>query len=79
VTVPLLAIGTEADGLFRPECSRVIVERASSSIKRMRMFSRSGHEMLQSLEKDAVMAVVMEFIGERAALPGEPAPQDATA
>ena len=66
VQAPLLAVGAERDRVVRPECARIIAERAGSSSKQLRMFAQSGHEMLQSREKDAVMATVMEFLAVRA-------------
>jgi carboxylesterase len=62
VSTPLLVIGTENDSIVRPESARVIYDRAGSHQKELRMFARSGHEMLQSSEKDAVMSAVMEFL-----------------
>jgi carboxylesterase len=62
VSIPLLVIGTENDSIVRPESARVIYEKAGSHEKEFRMFSRSGHEMLQSSEKESVMSAVMEFL-----------------
>ena len=62
ISTPVLVIGTENDSIVRPESARVIYDRAGSHQKELRMFSRSGHEMLQSSEKDAVMSAVMEFL-----------------
>jgi len=68
VRVPILVIGTRHDRVVRPESAEIIYRGVSSSEKELRMFERSGHEMLQAREREDVYAAVMAFVGQRRAL-----------
>jgi carboxylesterase len=75
VTLPILVIGTENDLVIRPESARVIYQGVSSSDRTLRMFERSGHEMLQASEREDVNAEVLSFVQRIAAAnASEPGP-----
>ena len=42
----------------------MIYEKVSSTNREIHWFARSGHEMMQDLEADAVFASVMEYLAK---------------
>lgn len=71
VHTPILVLGSERDTVVKSETARIIYERVRSVDKRLQMFSRTGHEMMQGSEKDAVFAAIMDFIAQRRAVLAE--------
>jgi carboxylesterase len=67
VRVPLLVIGARHDRVVRPECAELTYQKVSSTDKALRIFERSGHEMLQSSEREQVFAEILSFIEHRRA------------
>ncbi len=68
VQTPILVLGSERDTVVKPEAARIIYERVRSAEKQLQMFDRTGHEMMQGSEKDAVFAAIMGFIAQRRAV-----------
>ncbi|MBI6546766.1 MAG: alpha/beta fold hydrolase [Cyanobacteria bacterium NC_groundwater_1444_Ag_S-0.65um_54_12] len=65
VKVPLLVMGSERDTIIQPEASWIIYQRTGSTNKEIRMFQKTGHEMMQGCEKEEVFAAIMTFIESR--------------
>ncbi len=71
ITQPLLILGSERDALAHPRGLHEIHDRCASSEKRLKWFSKTGHEMMQGCEKEAVYAEIMGFLASRAtSVPG---------
>jgi carboxylesterase len=64
VHAPLLVIHSHRDRVIKPLSAEIIYGRAGTQDKQLRWFERSGHEMLQDLEADAVVAAIAQFIRE---------------
>ncbi|MBW2531837.1 MAG: alpha/beta fold hydrolase [Deltaproteobacteria bacterium] len=62
VHVPIRILQTKADQIVAPESANIIYEKVSSPIRQIVWFDRSGHEMMQDMEADAVFAEVMNFV-----------------
>jgi carboxylesterase len=65
VQAPLLVIHSRRDLVIKPVSAEIIYRRAGSHDKQLRWFERSGHEMLQDLEADAVVAAIENFIQQQ--------------
>lgn len=62
VTTPLCVLHSKMDQIIAPVSANVIYERTSSTNREIHWFERSGHEMMQDLEADAVMASIMGYL-----------------
>ncbi len=62
VQAPLLLLHSRSDRVIKPISAEIIYQRAGSDDKQIRWFERSGHEMLQDCEADAVVAAIEVFI-----------------
>lgn len=63
VRVPICVLQSKKDQVVDPIAANVIYRDVSSVHREIHWFSRSGHEMGQDLERDAVFERVMQFIG----------------
>lgn len=71
ITLPLLVLGSTRDTVASPRGVQRVYDSVGSSQKAIRWFNRTGHEMMQGCEKDAVFAEIMAFLeARRAALEG---------
>lgn len=75
VHVPIRILQSTQDQIVAPESANIIYERVSSRVRQIRWFERSGHEMMQDMEREAVFEEIMSFINDLRSLPkSEPAP-----
>lgn len=65
VKVPILVLGTKMDNVVDPKAAQLIFDGVSSTDKELRWFTRSGHEMMQDCEHEAVFAAIEEFALKR--------------
>lgn len=65
VRAPLLVIHSHQDRVIKPISAELIYNSAGSRDKQLCWFNRSGHEMLQDVEADAVVAAIEKFICAR--------------
>lgn len=65
VRAPLLVIAPRHDRVIRPASAEAVYRRAGSTEKRLVWFERSGHEMLQDLEREAVLDEIAAFVVAR--------------
>ncbi len=64
---PLLVVQARHDTVVDPRSAQTIHDRVSSADKRLVWFERSGHEMMQDLEREAVFAEIERFLRVRLA------------
>jgi carboxylesterase len=69
VHVPIRILQSKQDQVIAPESANTIYERVSSRVREIRWFERSGHEMMQDLEREAVFQEIMNFVHELRAQP----------
>lgn len=62
VHVPIRILQTKADQIVAPESANIIYEKVSSPIRQIVWFDKSGHEMMQDMEAEAVFAETMNFV-----------------
>jgi carboxylesterase len=74
VHVPIRILQSKADPIVAAESANIIYEKVSSPLRGVVWFDRSGHEMMQDLEADAVLDEIMAFVRDLRATDGEPAP-----
>jgi carboxylesterase len=60
--LPILIIETHQDKVIKPESAQIIHDRVSSPEKRLVWFEKSGHEMMQDLEREAVFDTIERFL-----------------
>jgi carboxylesterase len=61
---PVCILQSKRDQIVAPVAANVIYERVASEHREIHWFEHSGHEMLQDLEADAVLARVMDYLGQ---------------
>ena len=64
VAVPIRILQSKKDQIVAPEAANIIYERVSSPLREIVWFDKSGHEMMQDLEADAVFAEIMSFTNQ---------------
>lgn len=64
---PLLIVQARQDTIVDPRGAQTIYDRVASADKQLVWFERSGHEMLQDLEREAVFAEIGRFLQTRRA------------
>lgn len=64
LTTPLCALQSKRDQVVAPVAANVIYERVSSPNREIHWFERSGHEMMQDMEADAVFDTIMTYLGK---------------
>jgi carboxylesterase len=62
VHVPIRVLQSKKDQIVAPESANIIYENVSSSTREILWYETSGHEMMQDLEADKVLADTMEFV-----------------
>jgi len=62
VKVPLLVIQSKKDQVVDPVTANIIYHDVSSAHREIQWFTRSGHELGQDMEAEAVFARVMQFV-----------------
>ncbi len=62
VHVPTLVLAARQDQLIAPEAASIIHERISSPIREIEWFDKTGHEMMQDMEAEAVFGRIMNFV-----------------
>jgi carboxylesterase len=62
VTTPVCVLQSKRDQVVAPVAANVIYERVSAPCREIHWFGRSGHEMMQDLEADAVFASIMTYL-----------------
>jgi len=60
--VPIRILQSKADQIVTPESANIIYEKVSSPTREIVWFEKSGHEMMQDLEDEAVFAEIMSFV-----------------
>jgi alpha-beta hydrolase superfamily lysophospholipase len=66
VTLPLLVMQGASDRLVSPDCAKLVIERAASTDKTLRMYDGLYHEILNEPEQARVMADMAAWMIERA-------------
>jgi carboxylesterase len=69
VHVPIRILQSKADQIVAPESANIIYEKVSSPHREIVWFEKSGHEMMQDLEAEAVFGEIMAFVRELRAAP----------
>ncbi|MFP5501534.1 MAG: alpha/beta hydrolase [Candidatus Sericytochromatia bacterium] len=69
VRVPTLVLHSHKDTVASPVSAKIIMERIASPEKNLVWFDRTGHEMLQDCEAEAVFRVIGEEIEARLSKP----------
>ncbi len=64
VHVPIRILQSKKDQVVAPESANIIYEKVSSPLRQILWFERSGHEMMQDMEAEAVFDEVMHFVNE---------------
>ena len=62
LTVPVCVVQSKRDQVVKPLSANVIYRDVASEHREIHWFSKSGHEMGQDCEKDAVFDTVMAFV-----------------
>jgi carboxylesterase len=62
VTVPTLILHSRKDTVAHPIGAKIIAERISAPTKDVVWFERSGHEMFQDLEAEAVVKAIADYL-----------------
>ncbi len=68
VRAPLLVLASRKDRVVSTWSAETVFRETSSSWKDLVWFERCGHEMLQDLEREAVMGRIEQFVAERRTL-----------
>jgi carboxylesterase len=63
IKVPVCVLQSKRDQIVAPVAANVIYERVGSEHREIHWFEHSGHEMMQDLEADAVLARIMDYLG----------------
>lgn len=71
IRVPALVLHSKKDTIIHPISAKLLEERLSSPEKRVIWFERSGHEMMQDLESEAVIQAVGSYLEAQMANRGE--------
>ena len=61
---PLCVLHSKKDQIIAPLAANLIYERTASPNREIHWFNRSGHEMMQDMEADAVMASIMTYLNK---------------
>lgn len=64
VRSPLCVLQSKKDQVIAPVSANIIYERTGSDHREIHWFSRSGHEMMQDMEAEAVFSQIMEYLGK---------------
>jgi carboxylesterase len=64
VKTPVCVLQSKKDQIIAPVAANMIYEKVSSTNREIHWFARSGHEMMQDLEAEAVFASVMEYLAK---------------
>ncbi|MBN2382193.1 alpha/beta fold hydrolase [bacterium] len=70
VTVPTLILHSKKDGFVSPDSALIIQNSIAAQEKKTIWFEKSGHEMLQDLEADLVIATIREYVLNKVAAIG---------
>lgn len=62
VSVPICILHSKVDQIIAPKSASIIYERVRSEHRKIVWFEKSGHEMMQDMEADAVLGEIMTFI-----------------
>ena len=62
VHVPIRILQSKKDQIVAPEAANIIYEKVSSPLREIVWFEKSGHEMMQDMEADAVFKEIMTFV-----------------
>ncbi len=62
VRAPVCVLQSKRDQVVAPVAANVIYERVGSDHREIHWFERSGHEMMQDLEADAVFESIMGYV-----------------
>ncbi len=62
VKAPLLIIHSRKDKTIPPHAAEILFEKVGSKQKELVWFEKSGHEMMQDLEAEAVFERIMKFV-----------------
>lgn len=71
IRVPAVVLHSKKDQIIHPISAKLLEERLGSPEKRVIWFERSGHEMLQDLESEAVVEAVGTYLESLGAARGE--------
>jgi alpha-beta hydrolase superfamily lysophospholipase len=66
LTLPVLVLHGEADGVAAPAASRELAERLGGEDVTLRLLPGGFHELLNDLDRDAVRRAVVDWIAARA-------------
>ncbi len=64
VSTPVCVLQSKKDQVIAPVAANVIYELVSSPNREIHWFERSGHEMMQDMEADAVFESIMEYLAK---------------
>lgn len=64
VHVPIRILQSKRDQIIAPESANIIYERVTSPLREIVWFEKSGHEMMQDMEADAVFSEIMGFVNQ---------------
>ncbi|MCE7057005.1 lysophospholipase [Algoriphagus sp. AGSA1] len=64
-SLPFLLIHGSADELTNPHGSELLFEKAASSDKTLKIFSGGYHELVNDLDREEVMALIVDWIKDR--------------
>jgi len=59
---PVLVIGSKKDNVVDPRAARIIFNKISSADKMLKLFNKSGHEMMLDLESEKVIRIIDNYI-----------------
>jgi carboxylesterase len=62
VHVPIRILQSKKDQIIAPEAANIIYEKVSSTNREIIWYHKSGHEMMQDCEAEAVFRDLMEFV-----------------
>ncbi|MFC1850132.1 alpha/beta hydrolase [candidate division CSSED10-310 bacterium] len=65
VTIPTIILHSRKDSIISPDSAEIIYKTISSRDKKIMWFEKSGHEMMQDLEADLVIAAIREYVLEK--------------
>lgn len=65
IDLPLLVLGSRVDKVAAPRGVQRVYDSAGSADKAIRWFEKTGHEMMQGCENDAVFVEIMAFLKTR--------------
>ncbi|MDX9999978.1 MAG: alpha/beta fold hydrolase [Polyangia bacterium] len=64
VRSPICVLQSKTDQVIAPISANLIYERVASEHREIHWFKRSGHEMMQDCEAEAVLEQIMEYLGK---------------